>query len=1151
MFRCFQVSNFRYDHEIKTFKIIFEKLKNKYNNSNQNFNLIIQPNILGSTPDLIIISNKLIAVADIKSGAGTITGNENSRWYSNGLEINKERENPFQQIFRYKFDLLNFLKDKLHFYFPPDFIDSNINLGHIKGFVIFDNVIYYDHSQLQTPTRKWFKVTSALNFHKDIDSLPASMINLSDPDIETIIFKILKIDPSQYIDNYPLPEFVEPSEVTLRKVNIPIKINIPQLYSKHQKILSYYRYCLVLEDLKSSEIPESSIAINLTESPLALSSFSTVLTPDLKIFLDKQSFYSRAQNIQLLLAYPVFDLKDSKVPLFISTTNFSIKNSHVIFSISDKYEISKTFISRVMGISDPEQIEFIKSNVDKSATIDEKIDIIIQNFNPEKSSISIDTLKKELSSYRVLLFWGTWGTNFKVIRELEDIIKKGITTQELSCFISQSQIDNTPHPENLSLLIFSNLNKEQELALESAFTKRLTVVTGPPGTGKTQISFNIMANAVIHGKTVLFSTKNNKAVDDVCKKFEKLFPNNSITPLIRVGNKEVISRLPDKILKTINTINNNKTIDQNLINKVKIDINIIKEKINELESEISKFYQLQLYYNSIKNQIEFNKSLYEFEKLNKSKIIENLNFEKENILSSIPKPFIDFFYEMRKNYPTPESLISKHLSALTDKLLGKLNLLEKIILLINKKYIYNKYTKIFAKLSSAFDPPQIEFIKKMSKTLPDLFKYLLLAKSWEKDIAKVIDIDEKIKERESELENIKNEFEKLIADLERKLVKLKDDISKLAPKIKQYEEEIESLKSTLIEKSKDYLRLFYISSLTPNLVPSLQSFKTSIENSTIISKSAFKEILKAFPIIATTNLSVANVVPLEPYLFDILIIDEASQSDIASALPLILRSKNIVIIGDPMQLKHISGLSNDEDATIAQSCDIPEFKLNYSNKSLYLLAEEISNKSANPVIFLTEHYRSYHKIIEFSNSHFYSHIGRELVVKTPPENIKFKKINGIIWIPTQGTEKNKINTSEAEKIEEILLKLKNYIDPDISIGITTPFRNQADFLQRYLYKLLRPGIDVVDTVHRFQGDEKDIMFLSLVVSPNSESSLLWFINESAKQLLNVAVTRARSSLFVIGDYNFAISPNKSNRFRYDYIRALAESSICGTPDDLL
>lgn len=1145
MFRCFLISDFKYDHERIAFEEIFKNLKNKFSNSHTNFNLIVQPYILSSTPDLIIISNNLIAVADIKSGYGTITGNENSQWFADKLEINKSRENPFQQIHRYKFELLNFLKEKLPLFFTPEFIDSNLNLGHIKGFVVFDGKIFYDSLQLSEATRKWFKVTSSETFHSDIDELPKAQINLSDKDIDILIFKILNLNQSQLIYEYKaISEPIKANAITPR-VNIPIKINLPTNLPNFSRIINYFRYCLVLEDLKSSEIPASSIVLELPSSPTSLKEFTISLSPDLKSFLEKQNYYSKAQRIQLLLAFPVISIKEIKTPVFISSLDFTIDNRKniVSFKISNDFEISKTFISRALGIPDPEQLEDIKSLVDKAKTEEEKLNIIFENINPERAKITKDEFMSAYSSNKIHIFWGNWGTNFKVIKELEELSKKNSSQLSplLHSFISQTPFTNSSSGEPL-ILPFSNLNKEQLIAVESAFKKPLTVVTGPPGTGKTQISFNILANAIINGKTVLFSTKNNKAVDDVCKKFDSLFSNFSLSPLMRVGNREVLALIPDKITKTINILNNFIKIPYSIIEKSKNNIRSLKDKIKSIESEIEKFEHLKLTEKTLSDQIEYAISLKEFNINLKLRIINNLKSRKNEILSRIPETFITFFYKKRKTYPIKENAISFHIKNLKDKLSGKLTLFERIILLFNKNYIQNKFLKIFNKLTIPYlEPEQIDYIKKQSTDLISLFNSLLKLKSFESEIKMVFELDKKIEENETTLSNLRKHFEGIIKELNEKLSQIKNKIEALSPKINILLKNLEEYKSRLIEESKNYLLLTFQSSFDSSIIPHLQKFKTAIENQESVSTPLFTNVLKIFPIFATTNQSAANAIPLEREIFDILIIDEASQSDIPSALPLIYRSKNVVIIGDPMQLKHISGLTPEEDNTISSNCQIPsELKLTYSNRSLYSVAEHISNLSLTPVVFLTEHYRSHPDIIKFSNGHFYSHIGKELIIKTPPENLRFNHYQGIFWIHIDGEERNKININEASMIKNLINSLKPLINSDISIGVTTPFRNQADFLQTYLHDILRPDIDVVDTIHRFQGDEKDIMFLSLVVSPSSNISLIRFINQSAKQLLNVAVTRARSCLFVIGNYRFALSKKPTP---YDYIFHLAQSSI--------
>ena len=59
------------------------------------------------------------------------------------------------------------------------------------------------------------------------------------------------------------------------------------------------------------------------------------------------------------------------------------------------------------------------------------------------------------------------------------------------------------------------MDNSQRRAVCSALNQKVSVVTGPPGTGKTQMIVNLIANALLFGKKVLVASKNNKAVDNV------------------------------------------------------------------------------------------------------------------------------------------------------------------------------------------------------------------------------------------------------------------------------------------------------------------------------------------------------------------------------------------------------------------------------------------------------------------------------------------------------------------------------------------------------------------------------------------------------------------------------------------------------------
>ncbi|MNT03142.1 hypothetical protein D3C72_1376620 [compost metagenome] len=128
------------------------------------------------------------------------------------------------------------------------------------------------------------------------------------------------------------------------------------------------------------------------------------------------------------------------------------------------------------------------------------------------------------------------------------------------------------------------------------------------------------------------------------------------------------------------------------------------------------------------------------------------------------------------------------------------------------------------------------------------------------------------------------------------------------------------------------------------------------------------------------------------------------------------------------------------------------------------------------------------------------------------------------WVHTIGqldSTKN-VNALEVENCISLVKKLRAE-NPKASIGIITPFKHQKEAIINELNRV--PGTQDIlcDTVHKFQGDEKDIILFSLVVSTNSRPSLINFINLYSPYIINVAVTRARSALYIIGNKSFCKS----------------------------
>ena len=303
---------------------------------------------------------------------------------------------------------------------------------------------------------------------------------------------------------------------------------------------------------------------------------------------------------------------------------------------------------------------------------------------------------------------------------------------------------------------------------------------------------------------------------------------------------------------------------------------------------------------------------------------------------------------------------------------------------------------------------------------------------------------------------------------------------------------------------------------------------------------------------AVTSLSAKSRIPFRAGVFDYVIIDEASQCDIASILPLLYRAKRAVIIGDPKQLSHISQLSRRQDIALLDKYHVNPI-WSYSSTSLYTLAE--SKVAVDQIVQLKDHFRCCADIIEFSNTVFYDGSLRTATrysgLKTPAgerPGIRWIDVHGRTVRPASGSAYNK---EEAEAVVQELKRLKTS-GYQGTLGVTTPFRRQAEEIRRILENqeprlyedLINRHEFIADTVHKFQGDEWDLMIFSPVVSNGASQSTLGFLS-STGNLFNVAITRARAVLVVVGNHRYCADSSVSYLSKFaDYYSDLS----LGTPE---
>ncbi len=276
-------------------------------------------------------------------------------------------------------------------------------------------------------------------------------------------------------------------------------------------------------------------------------------------------------------------------------------------------------------------------------------------------------------------------------------------------------------------------------------------------------------------------------------------------------------------------------------------------------------------------------------------------------------------------------------------------------------------------------------------------------------------------------------------------------------------------------------------------------------------------LLKVIPGWAVTAKSARRLQP-RPALFDLVVIDEAAQCTVADILPMLYRAKRALIIGDPRQLTPVVELSDDDDRKEQARAGIghewlTNRRLTYSKHSAY----EAFAAAAGSTVLLDEHYRCHPEIIDAPNRVVYQN---RLTVLTDPARLAAPAEPATRWMDvpghfTKGATGSGRNTDEVQAVVGEVQRLRKEY-PDASIGVVTPLAEQQRSLHRALQDHGLADNVLCATIHKFQGSEKDIMVVSPVGAQGiSERTRGWLVNQT--NLWNVAITRARSQLIVVGD----------------------------------
>jgi len=291
------------------------------------------------------------------------------------------------------------------------------------------------------------------------------------------------------------------------------------------------------------------------------------------------------------------------------------------------------------------------------------------------------------------------------------------------------------------------------------------------------------------------------------------------------------------------------------------------------------------------------------------------------------------------------------------------------------------------------------------------------------------------------------------------------------------------------------------------------------------------DVLDKAQVIACTLVGASNF-QIRDRKYNTVFIDEAGQGlEPATWIP-ITKANKVIFAGDHFQLP-------------------PTVKcFEAAKKGLSETLFEKAIKRNNADVMLQEQYRMNKNIMQFSNQYFYNN---KLEANEAVKNWKlFPEDSEIEFIDTAGCgfqEQSQKENKSSFNPEEANLLLKhftnyienleaiNYNEEEISIGILSPYKAQVNYLQSIFEGIntIHPQLKLsINTIDSFQGQEKDIVYISLVRS--NDKCEIGFLSDYRR--MNVALTRAKKKMVVLGD-SATIGNDKFYGAFLDYINDIS------------
>ncbi|RZB37738.1 MAG: hypothetical protein SRB2_00840 [Desulfobacteraceae bacterium Eth-SRB2] len=267
---------------------------------------------------------------------------------------------------------------------------------------------------------------------------------------------------------------------------------------------------------------------------------------------------------------------------------------------------------------------------------------------------------------------------------------------------------------------------------------------------------------------------------------------------------------------------------------------------------------------------------------------------------------------------------------------------------------------------------------------------------------------------------------------------------------------------------------------------------------------------------------VYETIETAPEMFDIIIVDEASQCG-PEALPLMYLGKRLLVVGDEQQISpEAVGVDKNQVFRLRD-----EYLSDFEHADSFDVENSLFNHGKirfNNRIVLREHFRCMPEIIRFSNDLSYHATPLIPLRQYPPQRLEPLKLVHVPGGYREGSNNKAINRPEAEKLVETVVQCCNddrYDDKTMGV-ITLQGDAQAPIIENMLLEQL--GAEEMEQrrlicgkPYSFQGDERHIIFLSMVAAPNERIGPL--SRQPDQRRFNVAASRAQDQMWLFSYRN--------------------------------